>query len=156
LNKTKLLSPFHLVFAISVLLALGIGYFAGVQLNPKPKKIIVEKTIENKIIEKKIPVKVVVEKHVNLLPNFIVSDGVEHDCHDAIKLQLMPPRSKWKPIERTEVDLKEDSYFRARTAEREAMYHLGKLLLLRKIQCRADLNDSEFELLTELVNRPDT
>lgn len=148
-------ASFGIIYTLTILLALAFGFFAGVELNPKPIKVIVEKTIEEQIVEKRVPVEVVVEKKINSLPNFIRSRGQELDCYDYSKQPLILPRSKWNPIEKDEADPK-DSWRISRLMEREAMFNVAKFMLITKIRCRLELNQNEFELLTELVNTEET
>lgn len=140
------------VYILSLLLALGIGFYVGVELNPKPTQVIVEKTINKKIVEKRVPVEVVVEKHVNPAPNYIHSRGSEVDCYQKSKLSILPPRSKWPAEVKSEFeDAESDRTYRlARRAEKEAMFNVSKHILITKIRCRTELSDEELSFLKEL------
>lgn len=146
-------ASFEVIFILSLVLALAIGFYAGVELNPKPTQVVIEKTIENKIVEKRIPVEVEVKKHVNKLPNFVRSRGAEVDCAEYTNLVMRGPISNI-PIR----DKKADPDGREWLSEmgmREASLSLTKSILLIKIQCRIELNKIELETIKNFINRED-
>lgn len=140
------------VYFFSLIIALGGGFLIGVVLNPKPVKVIIEKSIENKIIEKRIPVEVVIEKKVNPMPNFIRHKGADLDCDAYGKYPLLLARSKWPSIVVDSSEESDRSYQVSLRLEREGLFNLSKHYLIVKIRCRLELSQNEFELLTELIN----
>lgn len=154
MNSTN--ATFNFLFVVALVLALGIGFYAGVELNPKPTQVIIEKVIVNKIAEKRIPVRVVVEKHVNHLPNVIRSRGKEVDCSDQSKLVMTEDNSGWADIPvRDKNEDPDGHYWLSQLAMREASMNLTKSILLDKVQCRLELNKIELDFLTALINRED-
>lgn len=149
-------TAFKTLTALSLALALGIGFYAGAEFNPKPTQVVKEKTIENKIVEKRIPVEVVVEKHVNHLPNVVRSRGAEVDCSELSKLVMTETDSGWADIPKRDKNTDpDDQEWLIKLGMREASMGLTKSVLLNKVQCRLELNKIELEFLIKLINRED-
>lgn len=153
------MSSFKLLYVISILLALGVGYFLGKKYNPKSAKVVIEQVTEQKTIEKEIKYDVVVEKQIDSVPKFINYKGEELVCAKVAKTKLMLPRSRWSNTDKPNGESLK-TLNKAVALFEESQYSVSKVDLLKKIKCQIELKPTELQLLAELIQlqtmNPDT